>query len=255
MLENIQKSVLYSDYHSKTQMENKEHKLQASIKVVGGDCIEVALELKKKGANPAVLNMANAKTPGGGYKRGSVAQEENIHRRTNLYQYLDDPDKFNPHRNWHYPIPEFGGVYCANVLVFRDSETQGYGFMPITETLAFLTVAAYHKPATKTQTDQATDQKIIRIDSSITDKIKRKMMCIFNMALDHGHDAIVLSAFGCGAYRNPPLHIAQLFKEVILEQHYDNKFKFIRFAILDDHNTGKQHNKEGNLKPFVDTFA
>jgi hypothetical protein len=29
----------------------------------------------------------------------------------------------------------------------------------------------------------------------------------------------------------------------------------ITFAILDDHNAGKQHNPEGNLKPFVDVFG
>ncbi len=34
------------------------------------------------------------------------------------------------------------------------------------------------------------------------------------MAIAHGHDAVVLGAFGCGAFRNPAAHMAQLFKEV-----------------------------------------
>ena len=33
-------------------------------------------------------------------------------------------------------------------------------------------------------------------------------------ALAHGHDAVVLGAFGCGAFRNPAQHVSQLFKEV-----------------------------------------
>lgn len=30
-----------------------------------------------------------------------------------------------------------------------------------------------------------------------------------------GHDSVVLSAFGCGVFGNPPKHIAQLFAEVL----------------------------------------
>lgn len=29
----------------------------------------------------------------------------------------------------------------------------------------------------------------------------------------------------------------------------------ITFAILDDHNAGKQHNPDGNYKPFVEVFG
>jgi hypothetical protein len=30
------------------------------------------------------------------------------------------------------------------------------------------------------------------------------MRVMLFIALSHGHDAMVLSAFGCGAYKNPP---------------------------------------------------
>src|ERR1043166_7128343 len=36
------------------------------IEVVSGDCLIEALQLKKKGFNPLVLNMASATNPGGG---------------------------------------------------------------------------------------------------------------------------------------------------------------------------------------------
>jgi uncharacterized protein (TIGR02452 family) len=34
------------------------------------------------------------------------------------------------------------------------------------------------------------------------------------VAWAHGHDAVVLGAFGCGAFRNPAGHMARLFREV-----------------------------------------
>ncbi len=40
-------------------------------------------------------------------------------------------------------------------------------------------------------------------------------LLLFVTTLLKGHDAIVLSAFGCGAFGNPPEHIATLFKEII----------------------------------------
>jgi len=73
------------------------------------------------------------------------------------------------------------------------------------------------------------------------------------IAKDNGHDSIVLSAFGCGAYGNPPKHMAELFREVICTQ-YSGAFKHIVFAIIDDHNTGQDHNPVGNLSEFASVF-
>lgn len=47
--------------------------------------------------------------------------------------------------------------------------------------------------------------------------IKNKIRTIFRIGLIHGHDSLVLGALGCGAFRNPPRHVAQLFHEVMEE--------------------------------------
>jgi len=79
------------------------------------------------------------------------------------------------------------------------------------------------------------------------------MRSIFKIALNHKHDCIVLGAFGCGAFRNPPRHIAELFKMVL--QDFDGLFKEVHFAILEDHNSHQKHNPQGNLQPFKDVFG
>ena len=52
------------------------------------DCLEEGVRLTHEGYNPAVLNMASRRIPGGGVMTGSGAQEENLFRRTNLFRSL-----------------------------------------------------------------------------------------------------------------------------------------------------------------------
>jgi hypothetical protein len=44
--------------------------------------------------------------------------------------------------------------------------------------------------------------------------------------------------------------MAKLFKEVMSERPYKHAFKKIVFAVLDDQNTHREHNPEGNFIPF-----
>ena len=82
-----------------------------------------------------------------------------------------------------------------------------------------------------------------------------KIRTIFRIGMANFHDSLVLSALGCGAFANPPAHIAKLFHQVIEEDEFRNVFKLIDFAILDGYRTGLRHNPEGNLKPFQMEFG
>jgi len=150
-------------------------------------------------------------------------------------------------RNWSYPIPEFGGIYVKECLVIRDSEAKGYAFLEQPNTMSFVCVSAYSNPPVEEINGELIIGKKIALCT------KKKISTILSIALEEGHDSIVLSALGCGAYVNPPKHIARLFKEVIKE--FDGQFKEIVFAIYDDHNSGKDHNPKGNLCSFSDVFS
>ena len=61
---------------------------------------------------------------------------------------------------------------------------------------------------------------------------------------------LVLGALGCGAFRNPPMHTAELFREVMQEPEFCGVFRHICLAIKEDHNS----RGAGNYAPFAEVF-
>jgi uncharacterized protein (TIGR02452 family) len=225
---------------------------QTIVEVQNIDCLYAGVQLKEQGYNPAVLNMASRRNPGGGVATGAGAQEETLFRRTNLfrslYQFAQYAEQYGIKRSHHqYPLERnFGGVYTPDAIYFRESEQKGYALLDDPVSLSFITVAGMNRP-------DLTDDGFIA--PYHVEPIKNKIRTIFRMGLVHGHDSLVLGALGCGAFRNPPRHVARLFHEVMDELEFKNKYRCIVFAILDDHNSHQKHNPEGNFKPFAEEFA
>lgn len=223
---------------------------ETDIKVVNNDCLYEALNLIEKGLKPCVLNMASFITPGGGVTRGSSAQEENIFRRTNiyksLYQFHHIGDDYGvEQKEERYPLEQnFGGIYTPSVTVFKASEDVNYRMLDNPFLVSVISVPAVKKPPLD-------NGKIV---PWAIDMIKNKIRQIFDIALEHGHDTLVLSAFGCGAYGTPPEQMAKFFYDTINSKRYKGAFKVIRFAIIDLPSTNGAHNPNGNIKPFQDMF-
>jgi len=59
-----------------------------------------------------------------------------------------------------------------------------------------------------------------------------KARLILRCAALKGHDAVVMGALGCGAWRNPPQHVAEVFSGVLSEPEFRGRFAKIVFAIL-----------------------
>ena len=235
--------------HEIPMVEKAECGEQTIVEVKNIDCLYAGVELKEQGYNPAVLNMASRRNPGGGVVTGAGAQEETLFRRTNLfrslYQFAPYAEQYGIKRSHHqYPLDRnFGGVYTPDAIYFRESEQKGYALLDKPVCLSFITVAGMNRPD-------------LTLDGMIADyhvePIKNKVRTIFRMGLVHGHDSLVLGALGCGAFRNPPRHVAHLFHEVMDEPEFKNKYRRIVFAILDDHNAHQRYNPEGNYKPFAE---
>jgi len=222
------------------------------ITVVNQDCLYAAKELYDDGYCPAVVNFASFKVPGGGVRKGSRAQEENICRRTNLFEsifrFIDTLAKEYglPLEKKQYPLPvHHGAIYSPSISVFRASEDKNYEFLDDVFPIDVITIAALKDPELDKNGHMNDWAK------SIT---KEKIRTMLNLAIYWENDSLVLGAFGCGAFANPPEDVAQLFKEVLEEPEYCDKFEKIVFAVLDDGNSHKAHNPRGNYLPFVETF-
>lgn len=222
------------------------------IIVKNSDCLTIAKDLQDKGYNIAVLNMASRQNPGGGVVSGAGAQEENLFRRTNLFlsmfQFARYANQYGikMHQK-QYPLDrEFGGIYTPKATVFRGEEKDGYPMLGTNSFhMSFISVPSINHPDLKDETHLA---------DNMIEGTKNKMRTILRIGLLNGHDSLVLGALGCGAFCNPPSHIARLFHEVFEEHEFKNKYRLICFAILDDHNSHKSHNPEGNYLPFVKEF-
>ena len=227
-------------------------KEETIVQVENLDCLLAAENLLKEGYHPAVLNLASRQNPGGGVQTGAGAQEENLFRRTNLFQslfqFVPYAEKFGVRKSrFQYPLDRnYGGIYTPDATVFRGTEQDGYPLLETPYQMSFIAVAGINRPALASPE---------RITPELVEPVKNKMRTIFRIGLLHNHDSLVLGALGCGAFRNPPAHIARLFHEVMEEEEFKNKYKLLVFAILDDHNARLKHNPEGNFLPFVREFT
>lgn len=213
------------------------------------DSFEKAIEM---GEDCAVLNMASARSAGGGVTNGSRAQEEELCRRSNLIYSLysftpkgKELFSFDNTAKNQYPIPTFGGIYSPKVNIYRKPKT--YETMESPKLCNVISVSGVIRP----RIDEVTGM----MANGFPRMVKRKIRQIFRIAILNHHSKLVLGAFGCGAFKNPPKHVALLFEEVLNEPEFKNSFEEICFAILEDNNSRREHNPEGNLKPFVERFG
>lgn len=229
-------------------------KYDTLINVVNQDCLAFAHELHLQDSTDdlCVLNMASARNPGGGVYGGAGAQEEYLFRCSDYFRFLfqyASPTSFDcekeygiPHNPNHtYPLKkDFGGVYSHGVTVFRDTEANGYALLDEPWQTNFVAVAANNISRYMHGQTMIPDKFI----PSTLDRIRT----ILRIAYNNGQRRLILGAFGCGAFGNPPEHMAQLFKQVFEEAEFKGLFREIHFAIIEDHNSkGRNFNafKEG----------
>ena len=211
-------------------------KERANVIVSGKRSLEAAESYVHLGKKVCVLNFASATNPGGGVIRGSSAQEECICRCTTLYPCLNT-DKiwqnfYVPHRAAGNPLYNNDCIYTPDVWVIK-SDINFPVLMPRDKwwQVNILTCAAPNlreRPSNEMNPyagDTAAKITPADLEKLLTARIKR----IFEIAARERNQVLVLGAFGCGAFRNPPAIVAKVFYDVM--QDYMCHFETIEYAV------------------------
>ena len=212
---------------------------KAKVRVISSDTIDAALQLTRGPSDKpiCILNMANAIHAGGGFKTGALAQEEALCYRSSLHFTL---------KLRFYPIPDKAAIYSPNVLVIRDSLANGHKFLDCRDprqlpVVSVVSAAAIYQPSVGCKLVQPKDlSHNFYARNEDRDLMREKIRIILRTAIKNKHRKIVLGAFGCGAFRNPPKEVACLFAEVLQEPEFsDGWWENVVFAVLNQGFAGK----------------
>ena len=198
-----EKSVIDVPVPSKTE--------KAKVIVSGKRSLEAAESYAKQGKKVCVLNFASATNPGGGVVNGSSAQEECICRCTTLYPCLNTNQMWNvfysPHRKTANPLYNNDCIYTPNVCVFKSDTNFPE---PLSKenwwSVNILTCAAPNlRERPSNMMNPHAGNVAVKITPSeleklLTERIRR----IFEVAVSNKNEVLILGAFGCGAFKNPP---------------------------------------------------
>lgn len=181
---------------------------------------QAAVRLLKEGnKNIVALNFASATNPGGGWLHGALAQEEDLCRRSVLYECLRGSTEY-----YNKNIPNGkkgysdGMIYSPSVSFIRDED---YKLLEVPYSLSIITAPA---PNVWQMEDPSED--------NLREIFKRRTGKILRIAAEYKHKTIILGAWGCGAFGNNAQMVAEAFDDALREVPV---FEHVCFAVYDTH--------------------
>src|SRR5439155_14810700 len=127
-------------------------------------------------------------------------------------------------------------IYSPDVPVFRLDEGQ---LLDEPYLCSFLT-----SPAVNVGALHHRDRRGDEIRRVMEERVER----VLGVAALHGHEVLVLGAWGCGVFRNDPQEIAELFR-ASLAGRFRGAFTHVVFAVLDS------TREKRSLGPFEQVFG
>ena len=232
-IENTKKGQFITESSSDLPEPPSEHRFKNKADIIISPKRTFQAAQAHKGKKTCVLNFANSTHPGGGVRNGARAQEECLCRCSTLYFALTDDmpiEKFyHKHRNMinrRQMDSTYNDdcIYSPDITVFKtdtpspqfiENEAERYNVDVIT--CAAPNLHPFYGSA-----------NIGRDRLSEIHKIRARH--ILDTARSQNTDVMILGAFGCGAFKNPPEVVAEAYNEVIRDYLYD--FETIEFAIV-----------------------
>lgn len=189
------------------------------LEVTAETTTQASVRLVACGKEVVALNFASARNVGGGFLSGAVAQEEDLCRGSGLYACTKSkPVFYNENILCDDNFYTDNIIYSPQVPFFRDDNN-----LFIEE--PFL-VSIISSPAPNLNGIDRKD-----FESKIQSVLMERAIKILQVAAVHGHKNIVLGAWGCGAFGNDPLQVAEAFKLALTKVPV---FEYICFAVYDN---------------------
>lgn len=221
-------------------LDNQAHldkKANTSIYVVHSTTLQCANGLVSEGKQVAVLNFASAKNPGrllsgsvlmvvgGGFLRGSLAQEESLARASGLYHCLTMghvSQFYSDNSRCKMCLYTHNIIYSPLVPVFRDDSTHELLAEPVL--MSFISSPAVNaRHAVERVGDPA----------HVLSVLEERMERVLAVAAINNHSHLVLGAWGCGVFANSTMSVALLWRKFLIEGKFKNTFESVYFAITD----------------------
>lgn len=183
------------------------------------------------GQKVSVLNFASAANPGGGVTTGASAQEECLCRCSTLYHCLNTRYMWNrfymPHRRSGNPLHNDDIIYTPDVQVIKDDDYRPLDMPFAVDVVTCAAPNLRERPAHAFRPGGSTPPRIT--PAELRALHERRARRILSVAAQHGAEVVVLGAFGCGAFRNDPMVVAQAYRNVLPD--FLHCFRTIEFAI------------------------
>ncbi len=215
---------------------------QASeFEVTNESTLHAAARLAQAADNAGVLalNFASARNPGGGFLRGSQAQEESLARASGLYPCIVQMKAmYDTNRRFRSCLYTDNMIYSPRVPVFRDDSDR---LLEVPYLVSFVTAPAVNAGVVRRRgrTDAG------RIGDVMLDRIEK----VLSLAVIQQHETLVLGAWGCGVFRNDPNDVARWFGDHLTGNGlFARAFKKVVFAVLD------RKESRSVIRPFESVF-
>ena len=173
---------------------------ETRISVGNETTLVAARRLLDEGLRVVALNFASATHPGGGFTSGARAQEESLARSSGLYACLVDNPMYEFHQARHDAMYTSYTIYSPDVPIIRTDDGE---LLDEPWLCSFITAAAPNANAAHSRSPARGPAVLAAFEERI-----HKVLTIGRI---HGHPAIVLGAWGCGAFGNNSEDMAPLF--------------------------------------------
>lgn len=190
---------------------------------------------KYAGQRVAVLNFASATNPGGGVTRGSSAQEEALCRCSTLYPCLLGDELwqkyYKMHRDRHDVTYTDACIYTPDVLIIK-TDTDAPERLP-EDKMQAVDVITCAAPNLREHASNAMNpgfgSPVHLSRQDIYSLHTQRARKILSVAALHDTDVLILGAFGCGAFCNPPDVVAAACRDVLPE--FAHALRTVEFAV------------------------